>query len=122
MNMTDEEKGYHCPDNCETCEVKNTKCIVYSKAGRKKLEDWGKRMKNNDVEQLAISNTKKLLPKLENQSNEQNYIDGFIDGFQEAVKQLKNCANCENGKDLFNNGCLGCKIAQHTNWKQRKAD
>lgn len=40
MGMTDEEKGYHCPDDCEHCEIKNTLCIVYSKEGKKKHMDW----------------------------------------------------------------------------------
>lgn len=45
MPMTEEEKGYHCPSgengiNCENCELKTTKCIVYSKAGKQRYMDW----------------------------------------------------------------------------------
>lgn len=40
--MTYEEKGYICPDDCENCSVKNTLCIVFSKAGKKKYQDWKK--------------------------------------------------------------------------------
>lgn len=45
MPMTEEEKGYHCPSgengiNCENCELKTTKCIIYSKAGKQRYMDW----------------------------------------------------------------------------------
>lgn len=42
--MPEELKGYKCPDkeDCSECEFHNTKCIVYSVAGRKKYELWKK--------------------------------------------------------------------------------
>lgn len=44
MTMPEELKGYKCPDkeNCSECEFHNTKCIVYSAAGKKKYEQWKK--------------------------------------------------------------------------------
>lgn len=57
MNMPEELKGYKCPDieNCSECEFHNTKCIVYSAAGKKKYEQWKKeQLKNNNHEQHKL--------------------------------------------------------------------
>ena len=46
--MTDEEKGYHCPDGpCNECPYLKTLCIVHSSAGRKKYKEWEKMQKKN---------------------------------------------------------------------------
>lgn len=43
--MTKAEKGYKCPDleDCFNCELRKTKCIVYSKEGQKKYKKWLKK-------------------------------------------------------------------------------
>lgn len=43
--MTEAEKGYKCPDSgdCFNCELRKTKCIVYSKEGQKKYKKWLKK-------------------------------------------------------------------------------
>lgn len=47
MTMPEELKGYKCPDeNCSECEFHNTKCIVYSVAGKKKYQQWEKEQLN----------------------------------------------------------------------------
>ena len=43
--MTDEEKGYHCPDNCPQCPYQDTLCIVFSAKGRRNYRAWEKKQK-----------------------------------------------------------------------------
>lgn len=40
--MTPIEKGYTCCNDCMKCTVHDTDCIVYSKNGRKRYEQWKK--------------------------------------------------------------------------------
>ena len=44
----------------------------------------------------------------------------FTEGFEDAMRLLMNCANCRNGKTLFDEGCIGCTPAEHTKWMIRE--
>ena len=48
-HMTDEEKGYHCPDmgDCSQCPYVDTLCIVFSSKGKKNYKAWLKKQQNN---------------------------------------------------------------------------
>lgn len=41
-------------------------------------------------------------------------------GFEDALALLMNCANCRNGKTLFDEGCIGCIPVEHTKWMIRE--
>lgn len=47
QHMSEEEKGYKCPnlEDCTKCDFFKDLCIVYGKTGKKKAKKWHENLK-----------------------------------------------------------------------------